>query len=137
MGRNLDDTPASMKTLPQSRRGFIILTVVCVVLGVLFIVLQIAFRSSGLFKVAVDAVQTDESVIAALGEPLDPGMLITGNLSLGTLSSGNLNFSVVGPRGSGRVSVAGLKGNAEWKILFLEVLVHDSGELVTVKVDDD
>ena len=133
----MDETPSNTNTPPKRRRILRILAVLCLIVGALFIVLQVAFRSSGLFKATVAAVQTDQAVIDALGEPLEPGMLITGNLSLGSLSSGTLNFSVTGPRGGGQVSVAGLKGIAEWNLLFLTVLVDGSDEPITVEVDDN
>lgn len=61
------------------------------------------------------AVQQDVNAIENLGEPIEAGFVVTGNVHLDP-SGGNADFSypVSGPKGSGWVNVVAEQENGEW-----------------------
>ncbi|HEY6136506.1 MAG TPA: cytochrome c oxidase assembly factor Coa1 family protein [Thermoanaerobaculia bacterium] len=90
--------------------------------AVLVFVVFGAIKRSEVYKGALHRAQSDPRVIAALGEPIEAGFLVTGNVKVDT-DGGNasINFPISGPKGKAKVhAVATLEGG-QWKYETLTV----------------
>jgi len=70
-------------------------------------------RNNDPYRDSIAAVQGNPAAIAALGEPIKPGIFMTGNISFNN-DSGSVNFRipVSGPKGKGTIQVRGTRANS-------------------------
>ncbi|MCZ2154593.1 MAG: cytochrome c oxidase assembly factor 1 family protein [Bryobacterales bacterium] len=85
---------------------------------------------------ALTRAQRDERVRAALGEPVEPGWLVTGHVeSSGVSESANLVIPLSGPRGAGTLYLNAARTGGTWRYTVLEVEVKQSGERISLLQD--
>ncbi len=74
-----------------------------------------ALKSNAPYTDSVTAVQSNAAAIEALGEPIEPGWMPSGNISVEN-NTGKVDFSigVSGPKGTGTIKVIGTKANGVW-----------------------
>jgi hypothetical protein len=74
-------------------------------------------------QLALEIARTNPQVVARLGEPIERGKIVTGNLKAtgGGNADAELSFSLSGPKGSGRVNLAATECAREWKFQTLEI----------------
>mgnify|MGYP005861663867 FL=1 len=90
-----------------------------------------AIKSSDVYKQAVTDAQVNPEVIAALGEPVEPGFLVSGSVETsGQAGQADLSIPLSGPQASGTLYVSAVKEAGEWQFNRLEVVVEDSGERI-------
>ena len=88
------------------------------------------FRSSYPYQEALARARANPAVVAQLGEPIQPGALVTGNINLsGNSGDADLKIPVSGPKGQGSLYVIGRKRAGEWSFHQL-VFVSDAGTRV-------
>ena len=95
----------------------------CLVLLLLFVggtflvthTVMSAIKSSDAFREPLAMVQSHPEVVVHLGEPLEPGWLVTGSVET-TPASGNadLVIPVIGPKGEGNLYVTAHKETGDW-----------------------
>lgn len=92
-----------------------------------------ALRSAEPYQIAFEAARNDPQVIAALGQPLEMGWPVTGELTLSGIS-GTVDVSgpIHGPNGRGTLYVAGRKENGVWTFYTLSVRRKDTGTLIVL-----
>jgi hypothetical protein len=99
--------------------------------GVFGVGLFTAMRSSQPYIDALEAVRTSPEVRAALGEPIEPGYFVTGNISLKNDDGvASLSFDVNGPRGTATVSVDGNKLDGVWTYTRIDARLASNNELI-------
>jgi len=99
-------------------------------LAVVAIIAAVFFGLFGLLKKSqpysdsVAAVQSSAAAVEALGEPIEPGFFVSGNINLenGT-GDANFNIPVSGPDGEGTVHVEGTKDASGWSYQIWELRV--------------
>ena len=105
--------------------GLIIIGVV--VGGGIFYGVGKALKSNDPYRDSIAAVETNSDAIAALGEPIEPGFIPSGNINVNN-GVGDVDFSipVSGPKGSGTIHVKGTKasGSAPWVYEVWELTVE-------------
>eukprot|EP00913_Durusdinium_trenchii_P023312 g21890.t1 len=75
-------------------------------------------------------------VVAALGEPMEPGFLVTGQVNLNNdAGNANLSYKVSGPDGVGTVHVIATKARGKWTFRTLDVRIHSTGTHINVLAD--
>ncbi|NJN21145.1 MAG: hypothetical protein HC812_08090 [Leptolyngbya sp. RL_3_1] len=76
----------------------------------------IAFlKASHAYQTALDSVQTNEKVKALIGEPIEAGFWVSGEVELsGSSGAADLTLPVTGPKGAGTVYVVGRKTDGAW-----------------------
>ena len=94
---------------------------VAAVAAVVFFALG-SVKSSYVYQQAISRTRSNADVIRELGEPIEPGWLISGRINV-TESSGDADMSipVSGPKKSGRVYVLAEKKLGKWDFSALEV----------------
>ena len=89
-----------------------------------------ALKRSDVYKGALQRAQNDPRVIAALGTPIEPGWIVSGNVHFDT-NGGNaeLNFPISGPKGKAKVHAIATYESSKWNYETLTVKV-EGGELI-------
>lgn len=97
----------------------------------MFTVISKALKSNDPFKDSIAAVQTNAEAVEALGEPIKPGLIPSGSISVEN-ATGTVNFSipVKGPKGSGRITVIGTKAGGVWSYETWQLKVTGREDLI-------
>ena len=90
-----------------------------------------AIKSSSPYQHAVTRAQNDPAVIAALGEPINAGWLVQGNISVdGASGDADLAIPLDGSRADGTLYVVAEKKAGEWRYETLAVNVEGGERIV-------
>lgn len=88
-------------------------------------------RSTDVYQEALKRAQNSDAVAQALGNPIQDGTLVTGNVSTGgTTGHANLAIPISGPKGTGTIYVVASKAQGTWKFQTLKVKVDQTGESI-------
>jgi hypothetical protein len=73
-------------------------------------------KSSEPYSESLRRAQAHPDVVAALGEPIEPGWLVTGEVRLNNdAGHARLSYTVSGPRGSAAIAVIAVKDRGLWE----------------------
>lgn len=98
--------------------GFILL------FGLLFYAVFALMKSSEAYKMSLAQVQSNQQVIAVMGEPIEAGWFTSGNVSVnGAEGSAKLSIPISGPKNSGTIVTEATKVAGGWVIHLLVVRV--------------
>jgi ribosomal protein L7/L12 len=93
---------------------------------------QFVFRMWGPYDAALAVVRSSEEVVAALGEPINTGLMMTGSISGGgSDSDADFETSINGSRRSGTLRVSGTYHKGRWN-LSIWVLYDEDNEERTI-----
>lgn len=74
-----------------------------------------SIRSSDVYQYTIQKASHDPRVVAVTGEPVEVGIMVSGNISTSNDSGiARISIPIHGPRGSGRVSVTARKAAGTW-----------------------
>lgn len=76
-----------------------------------------AIKSSAPYKDSIATVEKNSSAVEALGQPIEPGLFISGKINISNgKGTANMSIPVKGPKGSGTIQVEGTKasGSDQW-----------------------
>ena len=99
-----------------------------------FVTLIISFvfgvmKSTEPYQVALETVQANQTVQAALGTPIEPGFWVMGNFEINNQSGyADLSIPVSGPSGEGRIFVVAGKSAGIWTYDTLVIDLDPTGE---------
>ena len=80
---------------------------------------------------AISLAQANPAAVAALGTPLEPGMMINGTLQTDNSSGhADLSMPLKGPKGSGRVYIKGEREADRWTYSLIELAIDASGDRI-------
>lgn len=89
-------------------------------------------KRSDAYKLTMRTAEVSPCVLSALGSPLQPGWMLSGNITeSATHGSADLSIPVNGPKGKGTLEVQATKFDGRWKI---ESLVLDHGSSRSIMV---
>jgi TonB family protein len=108
--------------LPVGCLGLILAGVVLVG-GIIFVAMS-AIKSSEVYRGALGVVQTHPAAVERLGQPIQDGWFVQGNIKLDA-SGGNANFQipVSGPKNSGTLHVRAVSPDGSWMYERLDLVV--------------
>jgi len=87
-------------------------------------------RSNEAYRTAVAIARADARLVAALGEPIEDGWLVTGNVEAGgDGAAANLAFSLHGPKADAAVTLRASKRAGKWRHEVLVARVEDGPEI--------
>lgn len=102
----------------------------------IFLVVFGAMRSSDAYQIAMSRARENPKVVEALGEPVEAGWFISGNINVsGPSGNASLSIPVSGPRGAGTVYLVAEKVAGEWIFERLELELEGTGERVNLLTD--
>lgn len=105
-----------------------------VMLGILAMTgMSALMRSSQVYKGALERVRADPEVVAAFGEPIEPGWLLVGSIETSGLSGdASLTGQIHGPLRRGRIYIGARRENGVWNYYTLAVSVRGIDKMITV-----
>ena len=90
-------------------------------LPLLVLVISIMLKGAA-FEQSLKIIKSNSEVIQLIGEPIKPGLFVTGNISInGPNGHASLQYSVYGPKGEAEAYVLAYKEMGEW--ILQEVIV--------------
>lgn len=93
--------------------GLIVLIFVFV--GVLMTVVMGGMKSSEVYKGALERAEQNAEVVAHTGQPIEPGLFLTGGMSTsGPSGSADISIPISGPKGEGTLYVVATKSAGQW-----------------------
>jgi len=99
--------------------------------GVILTIVFGAIKSSDPYKDSVARATADARVVELLGEPIEPGFFVTGNINVQNDSGdANLVIPLSGPKGSGTLHVVAEKTAGKWNNSTLEVRSADGATTI-------
>jgi hypothetical protein len=107
-----------------------------IVLVVAFVAVIVVFvfsimKSSDVYKEALAAATTNEIVIEALGTPIEPGLVISGNINVsGSSGDADIAIPISGPLGEATIYAVAAKSAGEWEYSMLVVQLEETGEQI-------
>lgn len=88
-------------------------------------------RSTDAYTLALDAARDNPEVVEAIGEPIEAGILVSGNISLvNDAGDADISIPISGPKGSATVHAVAEKADGTWSYSVLKVRVDGSGEVI-------
>lgn len=82
--------------------------------GIVFVAMS-AIKSSEVYRGALKVVQTHPAAVERLGEPIEDGWFVTGNIKVDAGGGhADFNFPVSGPKGSGTLYVRAVSPDGSW-----------------------
>ena len=107
--------------------------------GILAIVFG-SMKSSDVYQQAYTLAKSHPAVIEALGEPVEDGLFMGGNISVsGPSGSADISIPLHGPKGKGTIYAVASKSAGRWEYRTLEVAVEgreDRIDLLAAERDD-
>jgi TonB family protein len=108
----------------------LILGLVALAGGIVFVAMS-AIKSSEVYQGALKVVQTHPTAVERLGEPIDDGWLVKGNIKIdGNGGDANFEIPVSGPKGSGTLYVTAVRPDDAWMYERLDLAAN--GETVSL-----
>lgn len=100
--------------------------------GFVFLMITLLFgamKKSEVYRVALETAQTHGEVQAALGTPVEDGLIFSGNINV-TPTSGDADFAIPikGPQAKGTIFAVASKSAGKWTFSTLEVEVSGTAE---------
>lgn len=97
----------------------VIFTIVYLVFGVI--------KSSDVYQSSLARVVTHPEIIATLGQPIEAGWMVSGNIQLsGGSGNADISYRVKGPQGEAKVYVVAKKQADLWNYSLMEVALSDT-----------
>lgn len=95
------------------------------VVGFVALLLAIIFgalKSSDAYAQSLALARADPRVQAALGSPIEPGFLVTGQMKIvNSRGRADLSYAITGPKGTGAVHVVAAKSGGPWVFSIMTV----------------
>ena len=102
-------------------------------IAAIFMVVMGAMRTTDAYQIAMSKARQHPAVIDAIGEPIEVGWFVSGNISVsGTSGEADLSVPLNGPQGSGTLYIVADKVAGEWIFERMEVALADSMERVNL-----
>jgi len=97
-----------------------------------------AIKSSDAYTQSLAAVRANPAVVAAIGEPIEPGFLVTGNIQIvNDAGSANIAYTVSGPEGRGDVTVAATRSMGKWRFTVLHIDLAEDHRRINLLADSE
>ena len=110
------------------------LTPVLVCGGFLTLIFMLVFgmiKSSTPYTESLAAIRANAEVQRALGDGIEPGFFVMGNINTsGTSGDADLTYAVSGSNGSGTVYTVAKKATGKWTFTTVLVEIEQSGERI-------
>jgi len=94
-------------------------------------------KSSDAYQYPLQQARRSPAAIAALGEPMDPGWLVMGNINVnGPSGDANLQIPLTGPKASGDLFVEAKKSAGAWSYQTLVLQLDEGGKRIDLLEED-
>jgi hypothetical protein len=110
----------------------IILVAVIGVSAVVYIAFS-AIKSSDIYRDSLGKAKSNAAVVSALGEPIEAGWQLSGNISVnGNSGNADVKIPVSGPKKSGAIYATAIKKEGKWQFSVLEVEIKGEPQRINL-----
>ncbi len=101
--------------------GCLTVMMVTFVAGI-FLTVATGMKSSDAYKEAMAMARANPEVVAALGEPVEAGVFLTGNINVnGPTGDADMAVPLKGPNGKGKLYIVATKTAGEWTFQAVDI----------------
>jgi hypothetical protein len=105
----------------------------CAFVAVILTVVNVSFRKSTVYQEALARAGRSSEVVNRIGEPLQPGRVLQGQLNVtGSTGSANMKIPVTGPRGKATIVLDARKVDGAWVFRTLVVQFEGQSDIVNL-----
>lgn len=108
--------------------------ILLIIFGTVAVILALGFgaiKQSDVYQQAVTRAKSNPEVLAALGQPISEGWMLSGSVEVhGSSGSADISVPISGPKGKGRIYAAATKSAGEWTYSKLVVKVDSTDETI-------
>lgn len=116
-----------------ARAGFAVLLSIPLIMGLLFYLINSTITNSDAYKLSLNQVSADGRVKEAMGKPIEPGWLTTGQVTIsGPDWFANLSIPISGPKCNGKIISRSNKIDGEWIIHLLIVKLECNSSTIII-----
>ncbi len=134
----LEDAPRKRSWFGRNWLWFVPLVCLVPILacgGIVMLVFGL-LKSSDAYTESLRMVRAHPKVVAAVGEPMEPGFLVTGQVNLNNdAGNADLTYEITGPGDVGTVHVIASKAGGKWTFRTLDVRMKSTGTHINVLAD--
>ena len=111
----------------------------CVVVAAVALFLIAALRinagikESEAYRLAMVAVRADSRITTALGEPIESGYFLEGNVTGNPVQSFSGDVPLHGPKGRATMGISASQHDGVWQFKWLKVTIAGSGEVTDLR----
>lgn len=103
----------------------------CAVVALVLAGVSGMMKSSQAYQVAVETARRDPRLVAALGQPIETGWMVTGSIQVNDDSGqAALSFPLSGPRGKAKVQLEASKSGGQWTFSTLNARLEPDGQIL-------
>jgi hypothetical protein len=96
-----------------------------------------SLKQSDAYKEALNRVRADAAAVEALGEPIEPGFLLSGSVNVsGPSGDAVLSIPLQGPKGRGTLYLEATKRAGRWEYSLLELAVDVRAERIDLLAEE-
>lgn len=112
---------------------FFIFAIIALTFALIFGIVSL-MKSSDAYKMTMAEIRKNTEVIEMLGEPIEAGWFVTGQLKIGQNGKGSANYiiPISGPKGDGKAISVVVKTNNVWQIKHLTVQIENSNKIIKI-----
>ncbi len=115
-----------------------LLLLAAVGVGGLFYGVMSLMRNSDAYRLALGEVRRSPEAVAALGEPIEEGWFVSGNIHTSNDSgAADISFPVQGPKSAATVHVRASRAGGVWKLTYLGLELRNFSERVELIPEQD
>ena len=90
-------------------------------------------KSSYPYQDAVKQAKASSAVVAVIGEPIEEGLLLQGSVNINNdAGDADLRIPIHGPKGAGKVHVAGTRARGNWTYTTLDFTPDNGGPTISL-----
>ncbi|WP_421725566.1 cytochrome c oxidase assembly factor Coa1 family protein [Bauldia sp.] len=116
-----------------ARAGVIVLVGLALFIPAAFFGMLTLMTNTDAYRQSMEIMRTDQRVIAVMGEPIEAGWFVTGNVSLNNDDgTSELSIPVSGPKASGRLISRATKTDGVWTVNQLALLIDGQSEPIVL-----
>ena len=117
--------------LPVSGGAAVVILISCCG-GIVFSIMMM-LRGSEVHKMAFERATTDARVIERLGEPIEEGMMVLGQIEYqNSEGHANLQIPIQGPNEKAQINVIAIRSAGVWTIVSLDVQFTDEADRIVI-----
>jgi Cytochrome oxidase complex assembly protein 1 len=115
--------------LPSGCLGLVVLSAAFI--GGIFFLVENSFRNSDVCTQSLARARVNPEVIEGIGQPLQAGWLVTGNIQvIGSSGNADLSIPVSGPKGKATIYAVARKAAGVWQFETLQVAIRGQAKRI-------
>ncbi len=113
--------------------GVVLFAVVCLSAAAIMVGIFALLKNNDVYKMSFSQIEQNEEIIRSIGEPVTSSWVVSGNITTsGSTGRAALNYSIKGPKGSGKVEAKGQKSFDRWSVRKIQVMLNEQEKIINI-----